>query len=39
MFRAFEEEVKREYRLTGADRVKDAIDTLDVLSKILSSFK
>lgn len=39
MFRSFEDEVKREYRLTGADKVKNMIDTLDVLSKVLSTFK
>lgn len=39
MFKIFEDEVKKEYRLTGADRIKNMIDTLDVLNKIISTFK
>lgn len=38
-FKAFEEEVKKEYRLTGADRLENVINTFAMLEKILSSFK
>lgn len=39
MFKKFEEEVKREYRLTPTDRIEKAFDTFEMLEKILSTFK
>lgn len=38
-FKAFEEEVKREYRLTKTDRLENAINTFEMLEKILSTIK
>jgi len=35
----FEEEVRREYHLTKADRIKDVMSKIEVLEKILSTFK
>ena len=38
-FRLFEEEVKKEYRLTKADRLENFFNNFEMLEKILSSFK
>ncbi len=38
-FRQFEEAVKKEYRLTGVDRIENVFNTFEMLEKILSSFK
>ena len=39
MFKAFVEEVKREYKLTKADRISKAMNTFEMLEKILGAFK
>lgn len=39
MFKEFVEEVKREYKLTKADRISKAFDTFEMLEKILSTFR
>lgn len=36
-FKKFEEEVKREYKLNKMDRLEKAIDTFDMLEKVLST--
>lgn len=38
-FKMFEEEVKREYRLTSADKFENMLNTLEMAQKILSTFK
>ena len=38
-FKIFEEEVKREYRLTKADRLENMFNSLEMIEKILSTFK
>ena len=38
-FKLFQEEVKREYKLTPSDRIENMFNTLDVIQKILSTFK
>lgn len=38
-FNDFIEEVKSKYHLRPADKIKKALDTVDMLSSILSSFK
>ena len=38
-FKLFEEEVKREYKLTKADRLENMFNTLEMLEKVLSTFK
>ena len=38
-FKIFEEEVKREYKLTTADRVAKTLDTIEMMEKILSTLK
>ena len=39
MFKKFEDEVKKNYHLTGADRIENMFNTLEMLEKILSTFK
>ena len=39
MFRNFEDEVRRYYKITRADKVARAVDTFEMLEKILSSLK
>ena len=39
MFKLFEEEVKKEYKLTRGDRLENMFNTLEMLEKILSTFK
>ena len=38
-FKIFEEEVKREYKLTRIDRIENIFNTVEMLEKILSTFK
>lgn len=38
-FNDFIEEVKNEYHLRPTDKIKKALDTVDMLSNIFSSFK
>lgn len=38
-FRYFENEVKKEYKLTKADHISKTFQTLEMLEKILSSFR
>jgi len=38
-FKAFEEEVKREYKLTKADRISKTLETIEMMEKILSTLK
>ena len=38
-FKRFEEEAKREYHLSKVDRLERALDTVEMLEKILVSFK
>ena len=38
-FKIFEEEVKREYKLTKADRIENMFNSLEMIEKILSTFK
>ncbi len=38
-FRRFEEEVKQTYHLSKVDRLEKAMDTFEMLEKILVSFK
>lgn len=38
-FRQFEEAVKKEYRLTRTDRLENIFNTIEMMEKILSSFK
>ena len=38
-FKYFEEEVKREYKLTSVDRIENMFNTLEIVQKILSTFK
>lgn len=38
-FNDFVEEVKNKYHLRPTDKIKKALDTVDMLSSILSSFK
>ena len=38
-FKAFEEEVKRVYKLTKADRISKTLDTIEMMEKILSTLK
>ena len=38
-FKNFEEEVKREYKLTTSDRILKTLETLEMMEKILSTFK
>ena len=38
-FKAFEEEVKREYKLTKADRISKTLDTIEMMEKIISTLK
>ncbi|MBR3362575.1 MAG: hypothetical protein IKG40_01460 [Bacilli bacterium] len=38
-FKIFEEEAKREYKLTKVDRIENIFNTLEMLEKILSTFK
>lgn len=39
MIRKFEEEVKREYHLTKVDKLENFVNTIEVMEKILSTFK
>ena len=38
-FKEFEDEVKREYKLTKADRIAKTLDTIEMMEKILSTLK
>lgn len=38
-FKVFEEEVKRVYKLTKADRISKTLDTIDMLEKLLVTLK
>ena len=38
-FKLFEEEVKREYKLTKIDRIENMFNTLEMIEKVLSTFK
>lgn len=38
-FKDFIEEVKNEYHLRPADKIKKTLDTVDMLSSLLSAFK
>lgn len=38
-FKKFEEEVKREYKLTSIDKIEKAINTLEMFEKVFSAFK
>ena len=38
-FKDFTSEVKNKYQLRPTDKIKKALDTVDMLSSILSSFK
>ena len=39
LIKKFEEEVKKEYRLTRGDKLENLINTLEMMEKILSTFK
>lgn len=38
-FKDFEDEVKREYKLTKADRISKTLDTIEMMEKIISTLK
>lgn len=38
-FKAFEEEVKKVYKLTKVDRISKTLDTIEMMEKILSTLK
>ena len=38
-FRAFENEVRKEYKLTKADRISKTLDTIEMMEKIISTLK
>ena len=38
-FRKFEEEVKREYKLTSIDKIEKVFNTLEMFEKVFSAFK
>ena len=38
-FNAFEEEVRRVYKLTAVDRISKTLDTIEMMEKVLSTFK
>ncbi len=38
-FKAFEEEVRRVYKLTAVDRISKTLDTIEMMEKVLSTFK
>ena len=39
MFKIFEEEAKKEFRMIKEDRIKNIFDTFEMAQKILSTFK
>ena len=38
-FKIFEEEVKKEYKLTRADKISKTLDTIEMMEKIVSTLK
>ena len=38
-FKTFEEEVKKEYKLTRADKISKTLDTIEMMEKIVSTLK
>ncbi len=39
LFRIFEEEVKENYKLRTVDKIEKVMDTIDIIEKLMSTFR